>query len=1116
MSHSLIPGASFAGAGLRAMRGVATSKRIPGRHPRAALGAFAKWRQIASKAAGGCWHFTALIPIILTGCPADTPQPATIWPGEFNYALELSTNLVVLQAGPSGSTGFYRSNWPSFSSSYNLAAYTNGTLTVAPPDPGSSVPNPTQESFPGNGVALTVGAHLVKLTENLKLRHNNSAARSSVSAVFTVLVQGVAQQPPPATTPPPPGPATNGSFGALAQLGLAALQGDGSTSGIDAPLSLIEGSDGFLYGVASVAESNAFWNTIVKFDKAGSNAKVLLRFDTNTAALLGDGLVASLARVRIAESGTNRTVLIGATRGGPGIGTASYSGTVFRLNEDGTGLQVLHTFPQWTFDDSQGTFPRFITSDRFGYVYGTTLSGGNHLEDAGTIFRLWADGSGFRVLRTFRSPAGRGENELLVGSNDRLFGTVNNRGAGAPVAGFFPGGLFSADADGGFLKSDFHTFDLPPVNPNYGGLYYYWNGPQGGLVESSNGFLYGAHGLALGEISTYARQAIPLQTNVSFYYRISKDGRGFVRMAYVPARQTPAPQALVQGSDGRLYGFLIEKTNLLVALHPETGALETVMDLGPAQTSSYSPHPHTTGGLVSASDGALYGTVLVGGADNKGFLFRYMPTTNAALPKPRPGVTAKASMQTQPNSGVTSGRTATTAWVATIGTNYPGQRAGRSIALSNDRLVAGVPLSDNPLFQGAAHVFRRSGTNWNAEAVLTPPSGDSVRLFGVAAAMDGEWLAIGAPGLLDTNLFAGAVYVFTRTNGAWQPHARITGQNLGDDEFGAAVGLSETNLIVGAPGETNGGRHAGGAWVFSRNAAGNWIMQSHVTAGAKTNDYFGTSVAIRANNAVVGAPKGRGLDIPFERGAAHILTYSKPFYIWSPSQVLESDLSYAGDFFGASVAISSNRILVGMPGSLPFDSIDARNDRRGVIVFNLANFIWSESSRIVPDQFQNLEVFGASLCFDGSRVTVGAPHDPEFFVGPKGSAYVFDAQGTKWVQTARLQVSAAQTNDAFGLAVAHWNDTVAVSAIAQLNPNAMPGAVHLFELGWVEPPLMTISQVPAGMLIKWNPSGTGFTLKSSSSLGNNANWQAVQPAPTNASCLVPPSGLEGYFRLEKH
>ena len=97
-----------------------------------------------------------------------------------------------------------------------------------------------------------------------------------------------------------------------------------------------------------------------------------------------------------------------------GVEYETGSGTVSRVNKDGSGYAVLHRFPGVTGDRIAPWAG--LVEGRDGALYGTTLQRGG--ANGGTVFRLNKDGSGYRVLHSFRGSEADGGGPmagLLVG-----------------------------------------------------------------------------------------------------------------------------------------------------------------------------------------------------------------------------------------------------------------------------------------------------------------------------------------------------------------------------------------------------------------------------------------------------------------------------------------------------------------------------------------------------------------------------------------------------------------------------------------------------------------------------------------------------------------------------
>ena len=117
-------------------------------------------------------------------------------------------------------------------------------------------------------------------------------------------------------------------------------------------------------------------------------------------------------------SGSN---LYGMTNSG---GSGS-EGTIFSLNTDGSGFGVLHTF---VFSASDGRNPEGSLTLSGSNLYGMTYAGGS--ADAGTIFSLNTNGTGFTLLHSFSGLASDGQlpNGSLTLSGSTLYGMTTSGG----------------------------------------------------------------------------------------------------------------------------------------------------------------------------------------------------------------------------------------------------------------------------------------------------------------------------------------------------------------------------------------------------------------------------------------------------------------------------------------------------------------------------------------------------------------------------------------------------------------------------------------------------------------------------------------------------------------
>ena len=119
-------------------------------------------------------------------------------------------------------------------------------------------------------------------------------------------------------------------------------------------------------------------------------------------------------------------------------------GAVYKLNLDGSGYSVLYSFG----GGADGAFPQTTLTLAGGALYGTTSRGGigDIFNGGGTVFRMNLDGTGFAVLHSFTYDEGGRTQTALTVNEDTIFGaTYGNSGFGSPT---FGGAIFKMKTDG--------------------------------------------------------------------------------------------------------------------------------------------------------------------------------------------------------------------------------------------------------------------------------------------------------------------------------------------------------------------------------------------------------------------------------------------------------------------------------------------------------------------------------------------------------------------------------------------------------------------------------------------------------------------------------------------
>jgi hypothetical protein len=233
----------------------------------------------------------------------------------------------------------------------------------------------------------------------------------------------------------------------------------------------------------------------------------------------------------------------------------------------------------------------------------------------------------------------------------------------------------------------------------------------------------------------------------------------------------------------------------------------------------------------------------------------------------------------------------------------PSDNFGRAVAVSGDLVVIGAKGNDDKgPSSGSAYVFRRSGSNWYQEAKLVASDGETGDLFGWSVAISGDTVLVGAKEDDEKEANAGAAYVFRYEGGIWKQKQKLMASD-GDAEdwFGASVAIEGNLAIISAYQDDDMGADAGSAYVFQFNGS-SWVEQSKLMApDAMPGDNFGWSVAISGDAAMVGADLAD--DAGSDAGAAYVFWFDG--LKWLPQAKLTGDAS-AGDNFGVSVSLTGS------------------------------------------------------------------------------------------------------------------------------------------------------------------------------------------------------------------
>lgn len=322
-----------------------------------------------------------------------------------------------------------------------------------------------------------------------------------------------------------------------------------------------------------------------------------------------------------------------------------------------------------------------------------------------------------------------------------------------------------------------------------------------------------------------------------------------------------------------------------------------------------------------------------------------------------------------------------------------GDQFGWALNISGNHLVVGAHAEDDDENNqnyldgaGSVYVFEKNSSDvWVETQKIVASDRAQWDYFGYSVSIDDSVLIVGANGEdedalgLNTLNEAGSAYVYEKnSSGLWVESAKLNANDRGiNDQFGISVDVSKSRVIVGVSDEDedenglNTMTGSGAAYIFEKNGVGDWYQQNKLVATDRAaNDGFGWSVSICDSLVVVSAPyedeDDSGLNTLATAGSAYLFK-KNPSGIWEETQKIISSDRESADFFGVSVALSVNSLIIGAMGE--------DHDTLGLNEISLAGSAY---------------LFNPECTISHSSITV---EQCDSYISPSGN-YVWSSSGT--------------------------------------------------------------------------------------------------------------------------
>ncbi len=224
---------------------------------------------------------------------------------------------------------------------------------------------------------------------------------------------------------------------------------------------------------------------------------------------------------------------------------------------------------------------------------------------------------------------------------------------------------------------------------------------------------------------------------------------------------------------------------------------------------------------------------------------------------------------------------------------------GSSVAMLGNTITIGAKRdSTNGTNSGLVFIF--NALDQTQTTSLSPSDSAVEQMFGSTVAITQQYIAVSAVGDQSNGPNAGAVYLFDH-NGTQITKLTPEDPQPGQ-EFGFSLDMSNTTLVVGAPGDNTNGQRAGAAYTFDLST----LQQQHKLFPEYAFEYmnFGQDIAINQTTIAVGSSySGPGIQNT-NAYAFDAITGEQIVRLRNTSPTGTSE-------FGDAVGINDHRVFVG-------------------------------------------------------------------------------------------------------------------------------------------------------------------------------------------------------------
>jgi hypothetical protein len=364
---------------------------------------------------------------------------------------------------------------------------------------------------------------------------------------------------------------------------------------------------------------------------------------------------------------------------------------------------------------------------------------------------------------------------------------------------------------------------------------------------------------------------------------------------------------------------------------------------------------------------------------------------------------------------------------------------GAGLAVEGDVALIGEVFDDEYGEDvGSVSIYRFDGSQWVMEGKLPPPSDPNLRHVGAAIDIDGDVAIVGAFDSEDGGYGSISALIYRFNGAAWEEEACLPASDQGCGRISPTewVGIDGDVACVGAYSDDS---LEGAVYVYRRQPVSSvWIEEQRIQAhDGHHGDDFGNDLSLQGDELFVCAPlHDHEAD---DTGAAYVFGFDPHGPEWVEEAELLPSTNEPDAYFGSSVSVSQDRLVIGATGQ------DHEDKSTGAAyVYSREDDVWVLETILTDPDGEDGDFFGQSCAIEGDTILIGAM-SVDAGVENVGAVCLFRRDGDAWVALGRFVNAAGSEGDHAG-DVAIGGSGALVSAFRADGPEDDCGAVFSLAL----------------------------------------------------------------------